>query len=107
MAARVAADSALVAAGAEMEAAGAGAGAVFSATTFVTGRVASVAGCAGGNGDATPWGPVVSRLALATPATVITRVATRMPRFICPSKVLCHMHSKNDASSQALRAGMA
>ncbi|MBX9644957.1 MAG: autotransporter domain-containing protein [Novosphingobium sp.] len=54
---------------------------VFSVLLVMTGG--TVAGCACGHGEATPAGAVVSRLALATPAAVIIKVATRMPRFIC------------------------
>src|SRR3990170_7789873 len=41
-----------------------------------------VARCACGHGEGTGCRPVVNRLALATPAAVIMKVATKMPRFI-------------------------
>jgi hypothetical protein len=44
---------------------------------------AGAAGSARWAGGAALWGPVVSKLALATPAAVTIIVATRMPRFIC------------------------
>src|SRR5688572_2362690 len=81
----VGAGSALRVRGMAMDVAGDGAAvaALFSPPAIVTGRATSVAGRGCGHGEATPCGAVVSRLALATPAAVIIRVATRMPRFIC------------------------